>query len=304
MAVWLKILFSFSAFLILFGVIAACSPVRTINALTPGSAYVKTADLAYGADLRQKLDIYAPAHVPSGSSVPVVVFFYGGTWNSGQRADYLFVAEALTSRGILCVLADYRLYPQVRYPTFIQDGALAIAYVNKEIQRYGGDPSRLFVMGHSAGAYNAAMLALDPRWLAEVGMQPSIFRGLIGLAGPYDFIPITNVDARPVFFYPDTPRESQPVHHVSASAPPSLLIAPLEDTLVNPVRNTTGLANKLRAAGVPVQEFHFAHTNHVSLIGSMAWPLRALAPTLDTVTQFVLSDGGRNPVISLAPAVP
>ncbi|MCU6434068.1 alpha/beta hydrolase [Undibacterium sp. Jales W-56] len=295
MTVWLKILLSFSALLILFGLVAACSPVRTINALTPGSAYVKTADVAYGLDPRQKLDIYTPSKTSPTGSWPVVVFFYGGTWNSGQRADYLFVAEALASRGILCVLADYRLYPQVRYPAFLQDGALAMAYVSKEIQHYGGDPKRLFVMGHSAGAYNAAMLALDPRWLAEVGMQPSALRGWIGLAGPYDFIPITNVEARPVFFYPDTPADSQPINHVSSGAPSSLLIAPLEDKLVNPVRNTTGLANKLRAAGVPVQEFHFDKTSHVSLIGSMAWPLRSLAPTLDTVSQFVLSDAGRNP---------
>ncbi len=305
MAAWLKLIISIATVLILFGVIAACSPVRTINALTPSSSYSKVADIAYGTDPRQKMDIYTPTGISPASSSnanttpkaswPVVVFFYGGTWNSGSRADYLFVAEALTSRGILCVLADYRLYPQVRYPAFLQDGALAMAYVSKEIQRYGGDPKRLFVMGHSAGAYNAAMIALDPRWLAAVGMQPSALRGWIGLAGPYDFIPITNEEAKPVFLYPNTPADSQPINHVSSSSIPSLLIAPVDDKLVNPIRNTTGLANKLRAAGVPVQEFHFDKTSHVSLIGSMSWPLRGLAPTLDTVSQFVLTDAGRQP---------
>lgn len=271
--------------------LAACSPIKVLNALTPTSTFTKTSSLAYGDDPRQKLDIYRP--VTALPDAPVVVFFYGGSWNSGSKDDYGFVGEALASRGIVVVIADYRLYPQVRYPRFLQDGAQAVAWAYQHSAEYGGDPRKLYVMGHSSGAYNAAMLALDPQWLAGVGLSPSVFKGWIGLAGPYDFLPIENRDVRPVFFYPDSPPDSQPINHVSQSAPPSLLIASVDDNLVNPKRNTGGLAKKLRAAGVPVEEFYFTRTSHATLVASMSRPLRWLAPVLDRVTAFITFTPGR-----------
>jgi acetyl esterase/lipase len=278
---------------LVLGVFAACSPLQTINALTPSSTYTRTTDLAYGTDPRDRVDVYAPSNLAPGATAPVVVFFYGGNWNSGSRGEYKFVGEALASRGMVAVIADYRLYPQVRYPAFLEDSAAAVAWTVQHIGSYGGDTKRLFVMGHSAGGYNAAMMALDARWLRAANLSPAIFRGWIGLAGPYDFIPITNEDARPVFFYPNTPVASQPINHVTAVAPPALLVASRSDRLVNPVRNTGGLAAKLRAAGVPVEEIYTEHTSHASLVGSLALPLRGLAPTLDLIEQFVKSDGGR-----------
>jgi len=271
--------------------LAACSPIKVLNALTPTSTFTKTSSLAYGDDPRQKLDIYRP--VTALPDAPVVVFFYGGSWNSGSRDDYGFVGEALAARGIVVVIADYRLYPQVRYPRFLQDGAQAVAWAYQHSAEYGGDPRKLYVMGHSSGAYNAAMLALDPQWLAGVGLSPSVFKGWIGLAGPYDFLPIENRDVRPVFFYPDSPPDSQPINHVSQSAPPSLLIASVDDNLVNPKRNTGGLAKKLRAAGVPVEEFYFTRTSHATLVASMSRPLRWLAPVLDRVTAFITFTPGQ-----------
>jgi acetyl esterase/lipase len=271
--------------------LAACSPIKVLNALTPTSTFTKTSSIAYGDDPRQKLDIYRP--VTALPDAPVVVFFYGGSWNSGSKDDYGFVGEALASRGIVVVIADYRLYPQVRYPLFLQDGAQAVAWAHQHSAEYGGDPRKLYVMGHSSGAYNAAMLALDPQWLARVGLSPSIFKGWIGLAGPYDFLPIENREVRPVFFYPDSPPDSQPVNHVSHDAPPSLLIASVDDNLVNPKRNTGGLANKLRAAGVPVEEFYFTKTSHATLVASMSRSLRWLAPVLDRVTAFITFTPGQ-----------
>jgi acetyl esterase/lipase len=271
--------------------LAACSPIKVLNALTPTSTFTKTSSLAYGDDPRQKLDIYRP--VTALPDAPVVVFFYGGSWNSGSKDDYGFVGEALASRGIVVVIADYRLYPQVRYPLFLQDGAQAVAWAYQHSAEYGGDPRKLYVMGHSSGAYNAAMLALDPQGLAGVGLSPSVFKGWIGLAGPYDFLPIENRDVRPVFFYPDSPPDSQPINHVSQSAPPSLLIASVDDNLVNPKRNTGGLAKKLRAAGVPVEEFYFTRTSHATLVASMSRPLRWLAPVLDRVTAFITFTPGQ-----------
>jgi acetyl esterase/lipase len=270
---------------VLLLVLSGCSPVQLLNALTPDSTYDKTAGIAYGDDPRQKLDVYVP-HQPMPGA-PVVVFFYGGSWNSGSRLDYSFVGEALASRGIVTVVADYRLYPQVRYPLFLQDGARAVAWTKTHIREFSGNPQRLYVMGHSSGGYNAAMLALDGEWLAAVDMSPRDLQGWIGLAGPYDFLPIKNPEVRPVFFWPDSPPQSQPINHVSHGAPPALLIAASKDDLVNPTRNTGGLASKLRAAGVPVQDLYYSRPSHITLVASLSRPLRQLAPVLDQVVGFI-----------------
>ena len=272
---------------LVLSLLAACSPLKVLNSLTPGSTFIKTRDIAYGSDPRQKLDVYQPRQAVPGA--PVVVFFYGGSWNSGSRSDYDFVGEALASRGMVAVLADYRLYPQVRYPAFLEDAARAVAWTHDHIGEFGADPRRLYLMGHSSGAYNVAMLALDSRLLGQVGLTPQIIKGWIGLAGPYDFLPIRNPEVRPVFFYPDSPSDSQPINHVSRGAPPALLIASSEDSLVNPQRNTGGLASKLRAAGVPVQEFYFSRTGHATLVAALSRPLRGLAPVLERVSGFVES---------------
>ena len=278
-------LFGLTIGICLLTVITACSPLKMLNALTPDSTFDKTEGIAYGDDPRQKLDVYVPRHPLENA--PVVVFFYGGSWNSGSRSDYSFVGEALASRGVVAVLADYRLYPQVRYPLFLEDGAKAVAWTHDHIHRFSGDPQRLYLMGHSSGAYNVAMLALDPGLLGAVGMSPHDLRGWIGLAGPYDFLPIQNPDVRPVFFWPDSPPQSQPINHVSRGAPPALLMASRDDDLVNPTRNTGGLARKLRQAGVPVQDFYFARTGHATLVATLSRPMRGLAPVLDEVSAFI-----------------
>ena len=280
-------LYSLAAAIVALGSLAACSPLTAINALSPGGASEVTTGLAYDQGARFKLDIYRPANV--NSAAPVVVFFYGGNWTTGERADYAFVGRALASRGIVVVIPDYRLYPEVRYPDFLDDSAQAVAWAAKNIARYGGDPNNLFLMGHSAGAYNAAMLALDERWLRKQGLSSKALSGWIGLAGPYDFLPVENPTARPVFHFPNTPADSQPVNHLDGGALPALLIAASKDSLVNPVRNTGGLANRLRARGVPVKEIYYDGVSHTTLVASIAAPLRSLAPTLDAIDQFVRS---------------
>lgn len=271
--------------------LSACSPLTVLNAVTPASPYKKSVDIAYGDDPRLRLDVYTPRK--ASSPAPVVVFFYGGSWNSGERGDYAFVGSALASRGIVTVVADYRLYPQVRYPSFLEDSAAAVAWTNSQIARFGGDAKHIFVMGHSSGAYNAAMVALDKRWLEKSGLSPSIVRGWIGLAGPYDFLPIENPDVKPVFHFPNSPPESQPINYAITGSPPALLIAVSDDKLVNPQRNTGGMATKLKAAGVPVKELYFSKPSHATLIASLVWPFQHLAPVLDEVEQFVKTDAGR-----------
>jgi acetyl esterase/lipase len=215
------------------------------------------------------------------------VFFPGGSWNRGERADYHFVGDALASRGVLTLVADYRLYPEVRYPDFLDDCALALAFGLQESARLGGDPKRVFVMGHSAGAYNAAMLAMDPRWLTRAGHAPSELAGWIGLAGPYDFLPMKNPDTQPVFFHPDYPAGSQPLAYALKDSPRAFLGAANSDDLIDPQRNTVGLATRLQAAGAQVQTRMYDRVNHVTLAAALAWPLRWLAPVLNDVVAFI-----------------
>ena len=273
--------------LTLAAMLSGCSAVGTLNTLAARSSYTLNEGVAYGALPRQRLDIYTPTSTAPTAGWPVVVFFYGGSWNSGARADYQFVGEALAARGMLVLVADYRLYPDVRYPDFLRDSAQALAYGLEQAARLGGDPRRTFVMGHSAGAYNAAMLALDKRWLAATGHAPAELAGWIGLAGPYDFFPTDNPDAQPVFFHPNYPADAQPIAFTPPDAPPSFLGAPVKDQLVSPERSTRQLADKLQAAGVPVTLKFYAGASHTSLIGAFAWPLRWVAPVLDDVSAFV-----------------
>ncbi len=266
---------------------AACSPVRVLNALVPDDTHVFTPAVAYGPDARHRLDVYQPTSAPPAGGHPVVLFIYGGSWNKGERAAYRFVGEALAARGIVALVADYRLYPQVSYPDFLPDCAKAVAYALREAPRYGGNPARVVVMGHSAGGYNAAMIALDGRWLAQEGHHPRELAGWAGLAGPYDFLPIEARDVKPVFHHPNVPVESQPVRHVSAQAPRTFLGVANHDAQVDPDRNGAQLASKLQAAGVPVVFKRYDRVDHVTLIGAFARPLRAMAPVLDDVSEFV-----------------
>lgn len=274
--------------------IGGCSVFTLVNAFVPRSTYVGHAGLAYGSNPRDKVDVYEPA--PSAAvarpadGYPVVVFFYGGSWTSGSRSDYRFVGEALAAQGFVAVLADYRLYPEVGYPDFLVDCAAAVGWAHREAARFGGNPGRLFVMGHSAGGYNAAMLALDPRWLRAEGLAPADLAGFIGLAGPYDFLPSDIPDVQKVFHAPDYPPGAQPIEHVSNRAPRTFLGAAATDSVVSPTRSTQQLADKLRAAGVAVTLKFYRHVNHMTLAGSLAWPLRGLAPVLDDVAAFIRAD--------------
>lgn len=267
--------------------LSGCSAVGALNAITPSASRAVQIGVAYGALSRQQLDIYQPQSAPPAAGWPVVVFFYGGSWNTGEKADYQFVGEALAARGVLAMVADYRLHPEVRYPDFLHDSAQAVAWGLTHAAQWGGNPQRVFAMGHSAGAYNAAMLALDARWLGATGHAPKELAGWIGLAGPYDFFPTHNVDAQPVFMHPNYPPKAQPIDWISPSAPATFVAAPVDDVLVSPTRSTQQLAHKLQAAGVAVTLKSYPRANHVTLVGALGWPLRWIAPVLDDVSAFI-----------------
>jgi len=273
--------------LIGLGAVVGCSPLRTINALVPSNTHERLPDIAYGAGPRRRLDVYRPRGAAPSAGWPMVLFFYGGSWNRGERADYRFVGEALASRGVMTLVADYRLYPEVSYPDFLLDCAEAAAWMQRESRRLGTDPQRMHLMGHSAGAYNAAMLALDARWLQGVGLEPASLAGWIGLAGPYDFTPIADPDVRPVFHHPDVPPESQPIRHADRRAIRSFLGAAESDRLVDPRRNTAQLAERLRSAGTDVSLHWYPRADHMTLAGAFARPLHWIAPVLDDVVAFI-----------------
>lgn len=268
--------------------LAACSPLTALNAIARTDTYRVGEGIAYGPLPRQKLDVYTPeVHAPP-EGWPVVVFFYGGTWVSGERGDYKFMGEALAERGILTVVADYRLYPDVRYPEFLKDSALAVAWSLDNAARLGGDPKRVFVMGHSAGGYNAAMIALDPHWLAPTGHSAKDLAAWIGLAGPYEFLPLEpGSPARPVFFHPDYPPNTQPIDDVTSTSLRAFLAAPVDDKVVSPQRSTLAMAARLKAAGVPVELKMYDGISHALLAGVFARPLRGLAPALDDVATYI-----------------
>ena len=270
--------------------LSGCSGAQVLDRLVAHDTYHGPTGVRYGPDPRHLLDVYQPETGTAPGHAPVVLFFYGGNWTSGERAEYRFVGEALAANGIIAVVADYRLSPQVQYDGFLGDCALALQWTLAHAASLGGDPARVMVMGHSAGAYNAAMLALDPRWLAPLGLTPSHLAGWIGLAGPYDFLPIVDPQVQVAFGWPHTPADSQPIFYADAKAPRTLLLAARNDKVVDTQRNTVGLANQLRAAGTDVDMRIFDRLSHVTTVAALARPLDWLAPVLPTVVDFVRGD--------------
>jgi acetyl esterase/lipase len=195
----------------------------------------------------------------------------------------------LAARGYLTVVPDYRLFPQVRFPVFLQDNAAAVAWTKANIARYGGDPHRIFLMGHSAGAYNVAMLTLDRQWLAAKGVDPDRdIIGAVGLAGPYDFLPLQDPELEEIFAPSGDLRQSQPITFARGDAPPMFLAAGTADQTVLP-RNTEHLATAIRQDGGKVQEVLYPGVNHTKIIGAMAGVLRWLAPSMTDVMGFLNS---------------
>ena len=267
---------------------AACSPADLLNATVPSEGVVVTKDVPYGDGTQHTLDVYRPAGATG--SAPLVVFLYGGSWRTGDKGIYGFVGRPLAQRGAVVVVPDYRMYPQVQFPGFLQDNAAAVAWAAAHARELGADPDRVFVMGHSAGAYNAAMLGLDPRWLREAGYDRGRLAGVIGLAGPYDFLPITDPDVIPVFASVGDGPASQPINYVDGHNPPMLLAAGTADTTVQP-RNTDALAARIRAAGGGVTARFYPGVGHIGIITAFAPLFAGRAPVLDDVWGFIVAHG-------------
>lgn len=267
-------------------------PVQLLNWCVPRRGLEIRRSLAYGPDPRHRLDLYRPA---GASGLPTVVFLYGGGWDKGRREDYLFVGEALARAGHLVLVPDYRLYPAVRFPAFLEDSARALAWAAREAGGEGGDPERLFLVGHSAGAYNAAFLALDPQWLAAVGLSPADLGGIVGLAGPYAFDPLGRDDTRPIFESGRPSEAMQPARFaaagVAAGAPPFLLLHGAADRTVEP-RNSRTLTEALRGAGGTARCRVYAGLGHIGIVLALARGGRRIAPVLRETLAFLATGAG------------
>lgn len=263
--------------------LAACSSVSLLNSTIPRSGYSVTKNVVYGDESRQALDIYVPDSLTAPA--PVVLFFYGGSWKSGSKEDYLFVGQALASKGFVTVIADYRLYPEVMFPAFIEDSAKAAVFVHRHIAQYGGDPGALFVAGHSAGAYNALMLAMNGGYLRKAGGSIAWLRGAIGLAGPYDFLPITGEDIKPIFAVADQAL-TQPITFAGLYAPPVLLLTGDADEEVS-VKNTRNLAQKLTGLKREAEAHIYPGVGHVGIVLSLARGFRSKTSALEDISAFI-----------------
>lgn len=277
-----------AALALLGGAVAttACEQLSFVAANLPASlgAYVRHPDISYGDAPQQRLDVYVPTR-PAQASRPLVVFWHGGRWTFGDKNEYRFVAEALCEIDCVAVLPNYRHYPLVRLAGFMDDAARAARWGAAHAMAFGADPNRVYLMGHSAGAHMAALLTLDGRYFAAQGGAPAL-AGLIGLSGPYDFLPLVEDDVKDMFGPPERYPESQPINFVHAGAPPSLLIHGISDVTVWP-KNSRNLATALEARGVRVRLELYPHVRHAGTVAPLAKLARHRAPTLAQIAEFV-----------------
>jgi len=284
--VWRALLPGCAALVLATG-LAACDTLSFAAANVPayfaGSA--RTAGIAYARGARGRLDVYRPQSTRTAGALPVIVFFYGGSWTSGRRIDYRFAATALSELGFVVVVPDYRLYPEVRFPAFVDDGAAAVAWTQQHVRDYGGDPGRIVLAGHSAGAYIAALLAVDDAYLRRAGADPAAITGLITLSGPMHLRPNT-ATLNTIFGAPYGAPDWQVTARVSRPVPQALLLHGRDDQLVG-VDNSELFAERLRQQGSAVTLKVYDHCDHVCTLAALSVPGRHRAPVLADVTAFL-----------------
>ena len=276
------------ALLALGAVAYSTEPPRLLSwadRLAGGGTGVRLAadDVPFGTT-GQTLDIWT-SDTPAAEPRPVLIFFYGGGWVHGDRRAYDF-ARAFARQGFVVVVPDYRKVPAVRFPAFLQDGAQAVRWIRDHIRRFGGDPRRIALAGHSAGAYTVAMLALDRRWLQAEGVDPRIVRAGIGMCGPYDFYPFRKKRAIDAMKGVRDPVMTQPIHFARADAPPLLLLSAGEDVQVG-AHNAVNLTARLRALGAPVEHRDYPGLSHENVAMALSVPFRGKAPVLADSVAFL-----------------
>ncbi len=261
--------------------------LTAIDRLTGGTHNVALlTEASFGESEAQNLFVWGPENAGDDAAKrPVLLFVHGGSWRSGDPEDYGFMGRAFVPKGFVVVLAGYRMHPDVVYPAMLEDAAGAVAWTKAEIEQFGGDPEQIFVAGHSAGAYNVMMAALEEQWLGARGLATSDIAGVVGLSGPYDFYPFDSDSTINSFGPAEDPEATQPVNHIRGDAPPMLLIHGEADTVVYP-RNTRELEKRITAAGGSLQTKFYSEMDHSDPLVSMAAPWRNSRDVDDTIAQF------------------
>ncbi|WP_234026933.1 alpha/beta hydrolase [Erythrobacter sp. HKB08] len=273
--------------------------VDTVDRISGGGRGVAQAHKAsFGPSDAQKLIVYAPEQ--ADEPLPVIIFSHGGSWRSGDPDDYGFLARGLVPEGFVVVLAGYRLHPEAVFPAMLEDTASTIAWTRDNIARYGGDPDAIFLAGHSAGAYNVVMTTLDPQWLAAEGLDDDAVRGVIGLAGPYDFYPFDGEATRASFGDAENAETStQPIAFARGDAPPMLLMSGESDAVVRP-RNSRVLAERIEELGGRAETLFFEETDHYDILLRTASPWRRDARVIAAIRDFAKPLASRSPAPAAA----
>ncbi len=257
--------------------------LRALSAVTSRSGYTAVTAIPFGELPRQRLDIYTPdTPLPNA---PVLVFFYGGGWRSGERTDYRFAVQAFAAQGVTAVIPDYRLYPEAVFPAFVEDAANAVAYVARTQVDDAGAPRPIVLVGHSAGAHIAALLNLDERYLTAAGVPPGTVVGAVGLSGPYDFLPLSS----PVYMaiFPEPRDGSQPINFVDGTEPPMLFLTGDADETVDPA-NSQRLADRITAAGGMATAKFYPGVSHIGTVLALASALPLpKPPVVEDVMAFL-----------------
>lgn len=259
--------------------LAGCDILTVVDTVTPRGGYSLVSDQAYGADPRQKLDVYRPAGKDDPTR-PVVLFFYGGNWKYGRRQDYRFVGQSLATAGYVTVIADYRLYPKTPFPGFVEDGASATSWIATHLVKPDGSPRHIVLMGHSAGAYIAAMLATDGRYL---GPNRKLVEAWIGLAGPYQFVP--DGENALILASPDG-RPNMAADAADKDTPRAFLLVAGADEVVWPI-NADKLQAKLESLGVPVERKDYPGVSHAPLVGGLGTAFGFIGPIRADVLDYL-----------------
>jgi acetyl esterase/lipase len=268
--------------------LAGCSSVGAFDIVAGrsfGSA-LAAEGVAFDTATGLKLDVWTPSGRGANALAPVILFVYGGSWESGSRSEYGFVGSALAALGYITVIADYRKRPAALFPAFMQDQAKALAWIGREATRFGGDPRRIGIVGHSAGAHIALLLALDRRYMRAEGVDPSTVKAVAGLSGPYDFFPWDSPISRATFDHWPRPAETQPVNYARPDAPPTFLAHGLADTTVKPA-NTTTLAAVLRRAGASVTLRTYDGVGHAGTLTALSANFRGSNPVHADLAAFL-----------------
>jgi acetyl esterase/lipase len=276
--------------------LAACAGSPAMNALNGLREVEQATNVIYDEVTGLKLDLYRPVDARGET---VVVFFHGARWSHGDKRRFEFLGRALAAHGVIAVLPDVRQYPDVKFPAFVEDGASALKWTRENVGKYGGSIERLFVMGQSSGAHIAALLALDEQYLKRVGGGPDWLRGMIGIAGPYDFLPITAPDLRDMFGPPEEFEKSQPIFYAEGRNPPVLLLHSEDDREVS-VRNTRNLARALRNAESPVETVIYLDQGHEGIATSLSLRQQGRTDAMSSILDFMRRTLDGKPAAAIA----